>query len=110
MAGVVGAVVLPVVGIGVGVSQTIRGGWNTPLAIMEASKGKYWDKVGVPHPPAAQFALPSVPVARLVARPLPARPPLVLAFELELYQLYVHRDDRARRVSTARALITYPLE
>lgn len=44
-AGVVGAVALPVVGVGVGVTQIVRGVANTPEAIREQQKGKTWDQV-----------------------------------------------------------------
>jgi hypothetical protein len=43
-AGVVGAVVLPVTGVGVGVVQMCRGVANTPEAIREQGHGKIWDK------------------------------------------------------------------
>ena len=44
-AGLAGAAVLPVVGVGVGVMQIVRGAANTPEAIREASLGKHWDQV-----------------------------------------------------------------
>lgn len=44
-AGVLGAAVLPVVGVGVGVTQMVRGVANTPEAIKETRSGKQWDKV-----------------------------------------------------------------
>ena len=43
--GVLGAVALPVVGVGVGVAQIVRGMANTPEAIREQQKGKSWDQV-----------------------------------------------------------------
>ena len=43
--GVLGAVALPVVGVGVGVAQIVRGVANTPEAIREQHKGKSWDQV-----------------------------------------------------------------
>ena len=43
--GVLGAVALPVVGVGVGVAQIVRGVANTPEAIRELHKGKSWDQV-----------------------------------------------------------------
>ena len=44
VAGIVGAVVLPLVGCSVGVGQIVRGAWNTPEAVSETSKGdKRWD-------------------------------------------------------------------
>lgn len=43
--GVVGAVALPVVGVGIGVTQIVRGVANTPEAIREQQKGKSWDQV-----------------------------------------------------------------
>lgn len=45
VAGVAGAVLLPVVGIGVGLTQVTRGIWNTPEAIFERSKGRHWNQV-----------------------------------------------------------------
>ncbi len=45
--GVLGAVALPVVGVGVGVAQIVRGVANTPEAIREQQKGKSWDQVCV---------------------------------------------------------------
>ena len=44
-AGVAGAVILPVAGLGVGVAQVIRGAANTPEAIKESRQGRYWDQV-----------------------------------------------------------------
>lgn len=44
-AGMLGAVALPVVGVGVGVAQIVRGVVNTPEAIREQQKGKSWDQV-----------------------------------------------------------------
>ena len=44
-AGVLGAAVLPVVGLGVGVTQVVRGVANTPEAIKQTKKGMHWDKV-----------------------------------------------------------------
>eukprot|EP00210_Caulerpa_lentillifera_P006346 g6062.t1 len=41
--GVTGAAVLPVVGVAVGVSQFARGVYNTPEAIVEKTRGRYWD-------------------------------------------------------------------
>ncbi len=43
-AGVLGAVVLPVAGTGVGIAQVARGAWNTPEAIYETSRGRFWDQ------------------------------------------------------------------
>ena len=43
--GVLGAVALPVVGVGVGVAQIVRGVANTPESIREQHKGKSWDQV-----------------------------------------------------------------
>ncbi len=43
--GVLGAVALPVMGLGVGVAQIVRGVANTPEAIREQQKGKSWDQV-----------------------------------------------------------------
>ena len=45
LVGVLGAVALPVVGVGVGVAQIVRGVANTPEAIREQHKGKSWDQV-----------------------------------------------------------------
>ncbi len=45
LAGVLGAAVLPVMGVGVGVTQMVRGVANTPEAIREAQRGKHWDTV-----------------------------------------------------------------
>jgi hypothetical protein len=39
-------VALPVVGVGVGVTQIVRGVANTPEAIREQQRGKHWDMVG----------------------------------------------------------------
>lgn len=44
-AGVAGAVILPVAGLGVGVAQVIRGAANTPEAIKESRQGRFWDQV-----------------------------------------------------------------
>ncbi|KAK9800240.1 hypothetical protein WJX73_004696 [Symbiochloris irregularis] len=41
--GVVGAVILPVVGVGVGLTQVGRGIYNTPEAIREAARGRFWN-------------------------------------------------------------------
>lgn len=41
--GVTGAAVLPVVGVAVGVSQMARGVINTPEAIVEKTRGRFWD-------------------------------------------------------------------
>lgn len=41
--GVTGAAVLPVVGVAVGMSQLARGIYNTPTAMYERSRGRYWD-------------------------------------------------------------------
>lgn len=55
--GVVGAVVLPVTGVGVGAVQLVRGVINTPEAVMQSSQGKLWDEVSclrsgaTPHAP-----------------------------------------------------------
>lgn len=43
--GVAGAVLLPVAGLGVGVAQVVRGAVNTPEAVRELNKGRYWDLV-----------------------------------------------------------------
>ncbi|EEH54511.1 uncharacterized protein MICPUCDRAFT_34846 [Micromonas pusilla CCMP1545] len=43
-AGLVSAVVLPVVGVGVGATQIVRGIANTPEAIAEANAGKRWNR------------------------------------------------------------------
>ena len=45
IAGLLAAVALPVVGVGVGVTQIVRGVANTPEALMEQHKGKSWDQV-----------------------------------------------------------------
>ena len=44
-AGILGAAVLPVVGVGIGVTQMVRGVANTPEAIREGQRGKHWDTV-----------------------------------------------------------------
>lgn len=44
-AGVAGAVLLPVAGLGVGVTQIVRGAVNTPEAVRELNKGRFWDQV-----------------------------------------------------------------
>ena len=51
LAGLVGAVLLPVMGIGIGITQAVRGAINTPEAIRESSRGKVWDHVilGLDH-------------------------------------------------------------
>lgn len=43
--GVVGAVILPVVGVGVGLTQVGRGIYYTPEAIRESAKGRFWNHV-----------------------------------------------------------------
>lgn len=43
-AGVAGAVLLPVAGLGVGVAQVVRGAVNTPEAVRQLNKGRYWDQ------------------------------------------------------------------
>ncbi len=48
--GVAGAVLLPVAGLGVGVAQVVRGAVNTPEAVRELNKGRYWDQVHQQHP------------------------------------------------------------
>ena len=48
-AGVLGAVVLPVAGTGIGLAQVARGAWNTPEAIYETSRGRFWDQARVSH-------------------------------------------------------------
>jgi hypothetical protein len=45
VAGVVGAVVLPVTGVGVGVAQMVRGVANQPEAWVQSTQGKVWDEV-----------------------------------------------------------------
>jgi hypothetical protein len=45
VAGVMGAVVLPVAGLTVGTVQMVRGVANTPEAVAEARKGRVWDQV-----------------------------------------------------------------
>lgn len=42
--GVVGAAVLPVVGVAVGTTQIVRGVVNTPESIVETARGKFWDQ------------------------------------------------------------------
>lgn len=44
-AGVAGAVLLPVAGLGIGVTQIVRGAVNTPEAVRELNKGRFWDQV-----------------------------------------------------------------
>lgn len=41
--GVTGAAVLPVVGVAVGMSQLARGIYNTPTAMYERTRGRFWD-------------------------------------------------------------------
>ena len=56
--GVLGAAVLPVVGVGVGLTQMVRGVANTPEAIRETQRGKHWDTVSVLRvllPPSRHF-------------------------------------------------------
>ncbi|GMH45279.1 hypothetical protein BSKO_13236 [Bryopsis sp. KO-2023] len=43
--GVAGAAVLPVVGVAVGATQIVRGVYNTPEALVEVTRGKYWDNL-----------------------------------------------------------------
>eukprot|EP00891_Asterochloris_glomerata_P009342 jgi/Astpho2/9342/Aster-07279 len=43
-AGLAGAVILPVTGVGVGLVQACRGIFNTPEALREQSKGRFWDQ------------------------------------------------------------------
>eukprot|EP00884_Botryococcus_braunii_P015416 jgi/Botrbrau1/2558/Bobra.0079s0044.1 len=43
-AGIAGAALLPVIGVTVGVAQAVRGGLNTPEAILESRRGKFWDQ------------------------------------------------------------------
>jgi hypothetical protein len=47
IAGVIGAAVMPVVGVGVGVVQIVRGVINTGEAIRQSSNNKIWDDVRV---------------------------------------------------------------
>lgn len=42
--GVAGAAVLPVVGVAIGATQIVRGVCNTPEAIVETTRGRYWDE------------------------------------------------------------------
>lgn len=42
--GVAGAAVLPVVGVAIGATQIVRGVYNTPEAIVETTRGRYWDQ------------------------------------------------------------------
>ena len=56
--GVLGAVALPVVGVGVGVAQIVRGVANTPEAIREQHKGKSWDQVTINICPHEQVGTP----------------------------------------------------
>ena len=49
-AGLAGAVLLPVTGLGVGLTQAVRGAINTPEAIRESSRGRQWDQVLPLHP------------------------------------------------------------
>lgn len=44
LSGLVSAAVLPVIGVGVGLTQAVRGGLNTPEAIRESRNGKFWDQ------------------------------------------------------------------
>lgn len=45
LAGVVGAVVLPVTGVGVGVAQMVRGAAAQPEAWVQTAQGKVWCEV-----------------------------------------------------------------
>ena len=45
-AGIASAVLLPVVGVGIGTAQVVRGLVNTPEALRESARGKHWDEVG----------------------------------------------------------------
>ena len=47
-AGLAGAVLLPVTGLGVGLAQAVRGAINTPEAIRESGRGRHWDQVLCP--------------------------------------------------------------
>lgn len=42
--GLAGAIMLPLLGLGIGVTQAIRGAINTPEAIRESLRGKIWDQ------------------------------------------------------------------
>lgn len=44
LAGLLGAVVLPVTGVAVGAAQVVRGAANTPEALKQSSAGKHWDE------------------------------------------------------------------
>ncbi|KAK9815321.1 hypothetical protein WJX72_001695 [[Myrmecia] bisecta] len=44
LSGLAGAVLLPVTGVAVGATQVVRGIANTPEAIRESSKGRFWDE------------------------------------------------------------------
>ena len=59
-AGVLGAVALPVVGVGVGVAQIVRGVAKTPEAIREQQKGKSWDQVCMHQQISGGVALPAM--------------------------------------------------
>lgn len=54
-AGVVGAVVLPVTGIGVGVAQIVRGAAAQPEAWVQSAQGKVWDEVSRLHDDGLMF-------------------------------------------------------
>ena len=66
-AGVLGAVALPVVGVGVGVAQIVRGVANTPEAIREQHKGKSWDQVTFNICPHEQACTPCTHVMSISA-------------------------------------------
>lgn len=59
--GVAGAVLLPVAGLGVGVAQVVRGAVNTPEAVRELNKGRYWDQVHQHHSTLCQSSLINCP-------------------------------------------------
>ncbi|KAG2489546.1 hypothetical protein HYH03_011997 [Edaphochlamys debaryana] len=44
VSGLVGAVVLPVMGVGIGLAQAVRGFANTPRAIKQSARGMVWCK------------------------------------------------------------------
>lgn len=47
LVGVVGGIMLPLMGLGVGLTQVVRGAINTPEAITQKMKGKVWDNVSL---------------------------------------------------------------
>jgi hypothetical protein len=83
LVGVVGAVMLPIAGVGVGCAQIVRGGVSQVEAIGESSKGKVWDQVSLAGKLAGLHGgstrIPSHPTGGLMCSATPPHaPPLQL--------------------------------